>query len=294
MDKFLKPRCQHRHTAKSHPNCFINGVPKRLLAPILPKILVFDIETSPLQAYVFQSQVWNARISDDAVLSQWFMLSWAAKWLFDTEIMADGLTGREALKEDDKRISKSLWKLLNEADIVIAHNGDRFDVPNLNTRFVVNGLNRPAPYQSIDTLKVAKKQFGFTHNSLNALAKVFGFDVKLETDFELWKRCVAGDEEALVYMKDYNKGDVQLLEDVYLKLRPWINSHPNIGLYLLSDGEVCPNCGSSEISWVKGKYYYTQTSRFPVYTCKCGAYGRSRKSDLSKEVSKKLGVGLAR
>jgi len=296
LGNLMKPRCTHRHTAKSHPNCFVDGVPRHMLKEDvrLPKILVFDIETSPVQAYVWQKSVWGGNVSEGQVISEWFMLTWAAKWLYDEEVMSDGLTSKEALKEDDKRIVKSLWKLLDEADIVVAHNGVGFDIPNMFTRFIVNDVLPPSPFQNIDTLKVARRQFGFTHNNLNALARVFGFEAKLDTDFELWKSCISGDAEALTYMREYNVGDVDTLEKIYLKLRPWITSHPNLGLYLLSDGAVCPACGSKEITWANDKYYYTQTSRFPIYTCKCGAYGRSRKSDITKEIRASLTVGLAR
>jgi hypothetical protein len=288
-------RCKHRHSAMSHPKCylkFLRGDAETVVK--LPKVLLFDIETSPLQAFIFQKSVWKTNVGADQVISEWFMLTWSAKWLFSTEIMTDRLTGKEAIKEDDGRIVKSLWKLLDEADIIIAHNGDSFDVPNMNTRFIVHGLPPTSPYQTIDTMLVARKQFGFTHNSLNGLAKVFGFDPKMETDFELWKRCVAGEEEALAYMQKYNNGDVTLLEDVYLKLRPWIRSHPNLGLYANSDTAVCPNCFGTNLTWVDDKFYYTQTGKYPVFQCECGAFGRSRTSVLSKEARKGLVVGLAK
>ena len=288
-------RCKHRHSAMSHPKCyekFLRGEDNGEAR--LPKVLLFDIETSPLQAFVFQKSVWKTNIGADQVISEWFMLTWSAKWLFDDTIMSERLTGKEARAEDDSRLVKSLWSLLNEADIVIAHNGDHFDVPNMNTRFIVHNLPPTSPYQTIDTMLVARKQFGFTHNSLNGLGKLFGFEPKMETDFELWKKCVAGNDDALAYMEKYNKGDVELLEDIYLKLRPWIKSHPNLGLYVESDGAICPNCGSEELNWTK-KYYFTQTGKYATFRCSnCGAFGRSRTTVLSKEIRKGLVVGLAK
>jgi RNase P subunit RPR2 len=258
-----------------------------------PNVLLFDIETSPLKAYVFQKSVWRTNVGSDQVISEWFMLTWSAKWLFSDDVMSNKLSSDEAKKEDDSRLVKSLWNLLDKADIVIAHNGDGFDIPNMNTRFIIGNLPPPSPYQTIDTMLIARKQFGFTHNSLSALARVFGFPPKVETDFELWKRCVDGDEEALKYMQEYNIGDVDLLERVYLKLRPWIRNHPNIGLYIDSKESVCPNCGSSELTPLEGKYHFTQVSKFPLFTCNsCHAYGRVRTSDVSKEVRKNLTVGL--
>lgn len=291
----VKFRCKHRHSAITHPRCFLRHLAEmERLDGVLPKVLVFDIETSPLQAYVWQQNVWKANIPETNVISEWFMLTWSAKWLYDDTVMSDRLTGTEALNEDDHRIVKGLWELLDKADIVISHNGDRFDVPNMNTRFIVNDLPPTSPYQSIDTVRIARKQFGFTHNNLNALARVFGFPAKLDTNFELWKRCVAGEEKALREMEVYNQGDVELLEKVYIKLRPWIKSHPNLALYTLSDGTICPNCGSDEIKWLPDKFYYTMTNRYPIFVCKCGAYGRSRFGDTDKEFRKTLGVSVAR
>lgn len=291
-----QPRCVHRHTIKTHPNCFYKGGTPKITRDgklTLPRILVFDIETSPLRAYIWQKEVWNARVGEDQVLSQWFMLTWSAKWLFGTEIMSERLTPQEATAEDDSRIVRDLWKLLDNSDIVIAHNGGRFDVPNMNTRFIVNNLPPTAPYQVIDTVLIARKQFGFTHNNLNALAKVFGLPTKKEMAFEDWKRCIGGDPEALKKMEIYNRGDVELLEEVYLKIRPWIRPHPNLGLYIDSDESICSNCGSTNLE-MTDKFYYTSAGKYSLYKCECGAYIRVRNNSISKTKKEKLLVPVAK
>lgn len=260
----------------------------------LPKVLIFDIETSLLEAYVYQKSVWKANIGDDQVISQWFMLTWSAKWLFDDKVMSARLSRKEALDEDDTRIVGDLWNLFDEADIIIAHNGGNFDIPNMNTRFVVNGFPPPSSYQMIDTLKVARKEFGFTHNSLNALARVFEIDGKIETNFELWKRCKRGEDKALREMETYNKKDVTILEAVYLKVRPWIKSHPNVGLFVSADEKNCPYCGSEEVV-TDGNHYYTMTGKYETYVCtKCGGVSRGRTTVVNKEQRKNLIVSTAR
>jgi hypothetical protein len=265
---------------------------RKVAKMLAPKILILDIETTPLEAYVWQTQVWKARISDDFVISKWFMLTWSAKWLMDPEVMSMRLTGSEVKVEDDSRIVKELWKLLDEADIVIAHNGDKFDIPNINTRFITSGLFPTKPYQTIDTLRIAQKQFGFTHNSLNALAKQFGFDPKIDTDFDLWKRCKNGNDDALKEMEVYNRHDVELLEEVYIKLRPWVKSHPNLGLYMETEYEVCPNCGGDHL--VDVGTYYTQVGRYAAFRCDCGAIGRRRINLVSKEQRSSLTISIAK
>lgn len=258
----------------------------------LPRVLLLDIETTPLEAFVWQMQVWKARVNDEAVISRWFMLTWSAKWLFSNEIMSMRLSGEEVKNEDDNRIVAGIWKILNEADIVIAHNGDNFDIPNINTRFIVNGLSPTKPYSTIDTLRIAQKQFGFSHNSLNALARVFGLPEKIDTDFDLWKRCKNGSDDALAEMELYNRHDVEVLEEVYLKIRPWIKSHPNLALYTEFEGEMCSNCGSTKL--IPHGHYYTQTGKYQTLRCECGAYGRRRTSVLTKEKRKNLLIGVAK
>jgi DNA polymerase III epsilon subunit-like protein len=176
-----------------------------------------------------------------------------------------------------------MWHLLDQADIVIAHNGDNFDMPNLNTRFLFHGFPPPSYYKTIDTFKVAKAQFGFTHNNLDGIAKFLGIPGKSKTDFQLWKACMFGDEEALAYMLEYNKQDVIVEEAVYLKLRPYIRNHPNYNLYIDSENPVCPTCGGTHLTHV-GYYYYTPTGKYKDYRCDtCGALSRERKSVLENK-----------
>jgi len=260
----------------------------------MPKILVFDIETTPLEAFIWQKQVWKANVSEDKIISEWFMLTWSAKWLFDDKVLSDRLTGKEAIAENDQRITASLWELFDKADILIAHNGGNFDVPNMNTRFVVNGLPPPSSYQIIDTLKIARKEFGFTHNSLNALARVFKVGSKIETNFDLWKDSKRGSNKALIEMEIYNRKDVTVLEEVYLKLRPWIKSHPNVGLFVEDEGHLCPYCGHDVVE-LDGNHYYTMVGKFPTYVCqKCGGVSRGRTSAFDKDKRKNLIVSVAR
>ena len=258
----------------------------------IPKVLLLDIETTPMEVFVWGLFVPGKRISHENIIKSWNCVSWSAKWLFSSEVMSDVLTPEESRKRDDRRILKSVWKLLEDADIVIGHNGDKFDIPRLNTRFILNGMHQPTPYQTIDTLKVSRK-FSFASNRLDYLGDLVRRKGKVKTDFKLWTRCVAGDREALDYMVAYNREDVLLLEEVYVWLRPWIKSHPNMGLYIDSDKEVCGNCGSDDIEW--GGTYATSVNKYSAFRCNnCKTTGRCRISALSKEKRKQLTTTLAR
>jgi len=246
-----------------------------------PKILLLDIETAPLKAFVWR--LWKQDIYIDQIISEWFMISWAAKWLYSDKIMGEVLTPEEIKREDDKSIVTSLWYLLDEADIVIAHNGDSFDVPKLKTRFLFHELPPPSFYQTIDTKKVAYKEFGFSSNKLDFIARFLGIGEKMDTNMDLWVKCLEGDGESLWYMLHYNKHDVEILEQVYLKLRPYIKNHPNYNLYIDSEERVCPTCGGTHLTHV-GYYYYTPTGKYKDFRCEdCGALARERKTVLENK-----------
>lgn len=78
-----------------------------------PKILIFDIETAPLKSYVWR--IWKENINplNGQLQSEWFMLTWSAKWLLEHGVMSDALTPEEIVKEDDSRITKSMYDLFN-------------------------------------------------------------------------------------------------------------------------------------------------------------------------------------
>lgn len=257
----------------------------------IPKILIFDLETAPLKGYVWSR--WQQNVYPAQLVSDWFLLTWSAKWLYSSEIMSGKLTSKEVFAENDKRIVKKLWKLVDEADIIIAHNGDRFDVPKLNSRFLVNGLKPPSAYKTIDTLKTARSQFGFSSNALAELGKILGLGGKLSTGFELWAKCMNGDEDAIAYMQKYNDQDVVLLEEIYLALRPYMRSHPNSAVYN-DDAELkCSLCGSTHIH--NEGFYYTNTAKFNQYRCdSCSGLSRGRVNVFSKEKKKSLLTSIPR
>lgn len=257
----------------------------------LPKILVFDIETLPMEIYVWG--LYKQRPTIDQIIKDWSVLSWSAKWLFDSKVMSDVVTAKEAINRDDKRVLTGLWKLMDEADILVAHNGKRFDCRKVNARFIVHGWKPPMSYHLIDTRIEANKHFAFSSAKLAWLTQLFKLEEKWKTEYELWTRSAQGDQEAIDYIHRYGCQDVVALEDLYVELRPWIKSHPNYGLYVDTDKEVCPNCGESKLKW-RG-YYYTPAGRFRAFRCNtCGAVGRSRFSDLSKAEKKKLTISVAR
>jgi len=203
-----------------------------------PKVLIFDIETAPNLAYV-----WGKYEQDViAFKSEWHLLSVAYKWLGESEIHCVTIEG----KKDDRKLAKTLRDLFDKADVVIAHNGDAFDIKKARARFAYHGLKPPSQFATVDTYKVAKRYFNFNSNKLNDLGQYFRLGEKVKhTGFDLWLGCMRNDKASWKLMQKYNKQDVVLLEKVYQKLLPWMDRHPNMAL--LQDKQGCPKCGSVKV-----------------------------------------------
>jgi hypothetical protein len=207
------------------------------------------------------------------------MLSYSAKWLFDSKIHSGVLTPQEALAKDDSRIARELWKLFDQADVLIGHNILGFDLPKAQTRFLLNKLAPPAPFRVIDTLKVAQQNFRFASNKLDYIGQLIRNKGKIHTEYQLWLRCLEGDAKSLNDMLVYNREDVLLLEEAYVFLRPYIKNHPNMAIYQESIEPTCPTCGSTNID--ECGHYTTSVNRYLAFRCKdCGAICRSRSTDL--------------
>lgn len=254
-----------------------------------PKILLLDIETSPMLSYVWA--LFSEQGGLPMLKKDWNILSWAAKWYGEDKIMQ--MDQRKAKNiEDEKAILKGMWKLLDEADIVITHNGDKFDLKKLNTRFVKFDLGKPSPYRSIDTLKIARKHFSFTSNKLEYLAEFLKCKFKKMKSKKfpgvtMWDQCLARNPEAWKEMEAYNKQDVLTLEAVYDKLKPWDKT---INFSIFNAGNHICSCGSTELI-KKGTtdYSYTNHGYYQRYRCKsCGAPYTDKTNLLTPEQRKNM------
>jgi DNA polymerase elongation subunit (family B) len=236
------------------------------------KILIYDIETEPHVGYCWGK--WEQNILSFQTYGG--LLSVAYKWLGEKEVHC--IARPDFKDKTDKSLVKALHNLFDQADIVIAHNGDAFDQKMSNVRFINAGLTPPKPYVSIDTKKVAKKYFRFVSNSLNDLGKFLGLGTKTShTGFQMWLDCMAGKKEAWKLMIKYNKQDVVLLEKVYLKLLPWIDNHPNVAAEF-TQIHTCPKCGSNKLKSCGIRR--TKTASYRNYRClSCFGYTKSRKAE---------------
>lgn len=211
-----------------------------------PKIVIWDVENSHTVAAVFQLMN-NDYISHENVLQERYLISASWKLLGEKKVHSVSVLDDPKLfrkdPHNDRHVVETLHKVLSEADVIVAHNGDNFDIKLTEGRMLFHGLPALPPIPSIDTLKVAKSRLLLLSNKLDYLARFLGFGKKIPTRNELWLQVLQGDKKAIEEMVKYNKHDVVLLEKVFLKLQPYCANHINRQLFGL---EGCPRCGSKQ------------------------------------------------
>ena len=252
-----------------------------------PKILVFDLETAPIMAYTWG--LYDLRVGLNQIKEDWCILAWGAKWLnSDKTIYMDNSKNKDV--KDDKKLVEALWKLLDEADIVIAQNGDKFDIKKFNARAVIHGLPPVSPFKSTDTLKESRRVFSFTSHSLEYMSSKLNKKYKkLKHErypgFELWKAVLEGDKKAWADMKTYCIHDVLATEELYNTIQGWIRTQ-NLAAFFDDDKIRC-RCGSANV-YRKG-FVYTDTGKFQGYKCKdCGKRPKGKLNLLSLDKRKNL------
>ncbi len=239
----------------------------------MTKILIWDIETS--LAIVTSFSLYPKYIPHDSILKDWKIMGAAWKWHGEKEV--------HSCFKSEKAICKELHKALSTAEILVHHNGDKFDLRKLKTKLLQHGLPPLPKIPTIDTLKVAKKEFGFMSNRLDYIGKVLGLGGKKSTSEGLWMRALQGDKKAIDEMEVYCKRDVDLLDQVYIKMRPHISNHPNINVFREDVLEGCTRCGCTVLT--KYGYRYTSSGKKQRYKCSnCGAECGNKSNLTSTEI----------
>jgi uncharacterized protein YprB with RNaseH-like and TPR domain len=227
------------------------------------RVLVLDIETSPLVVYV-----WNLKdqfVGLNQVVQDWHIMAWSAKWLGEPASSIQYYDQRKLKAGNDLPILKPLWRLLDEADIVITQNGKAFDAKKINARFMLHGMKAPSPYRHLDTYLIAKRVASFTSHSLEYLSEKFCTKYKKLSHskfpgLSLWSECLKGNLAAWNEMKRYNIQDVLSTEELYQKIEAWVpQSMPN-------PAHLCPRRYAIKYGKKRGA-----DGLYQVYQCKkCG------------------------
>lgn len=227
------------------------------------KILLVDLELSYAIGYFFPSKR-EQYISARQIKNHQWCVCIAWKWAH--EVSTYTLSVKR--KGDDREIAKKLWKLFDESDVIVAHNGDAFDIKWANTLFIKHGLSPVSESKSIDTLKVARRYFNFAGNSLGDLLRYFKLGDKDEKPD--WQLLTEGDMSEIKKATKYCKVDVLGLEKIFVKLRPYIKNFPTLRAKKAMPTE-CDACGCKAIQkrgviWIGGRNLH----RMKCMNLECG------------------------
>ena len=244
--------------------------------------LFFDIETSYITARVWRTgKQW---VDAKSITSEKKIICACYKWQYEDKVHT--LMWDE--KQNDKKLLKELSKILGQADEIIAHNGDRFDIKELRTRCLIQGVPMFPKYRTLDTLKKARKYFNFHSNRLDYLGQTLEVGRKLDHEgIDMWIDVQEKkSKKALKKMADYCVQDVILLEDVFNVLMPYIDHNTNFSVLKGGSKWACPECASEKV-----KLSHTDTTpmgyvkRHMVCKCKKRYHisNRSYQSFLTKD-----------
>jgi len=232
------------------------------LASGTSRILILDIERLPGEARIWEPKT---RYVAARNFTKWpSLLCYAARWYgtrrpIFSAIWEEG--GKAAMVE-------SVWKLYDEADIVVGYNSIRFDNKHLRSDWLEAGLSPPRPWKDVD-LYAHVKQFGFESKSLDSVTRRLGRPGKLmHYDMDMAHAAAEGDVAAQRKLRRYNVGDIELTEWLYDRLRGWMPTHPHVGTF--GDDKRCPQCGSDDLELQPNKYRATIID-YALYRCNhCG------------------------
>lgn len=254
-----------------------------------PKIVLWDIETTHNIAAIFR--LFEDYTNHENLLQERYIVSASWKELGKEKVHSvstlDDPKRYKRNPHDDRFVCETLHRVLSEADVIVAHNGDSYDIKFTEGRMLANGLSPLPPIPSIDTLKVAKSRLLLNSNKLDYLARLLGFGKKVKTENQWWLDILNGGTkaaQAIKKMVKYNKHDVVLLEKVFLKLRPYCANHINRALF---GGSGCPRCGSKH---VQSRGTHKAISRtYARFQCQgCGGWFRTTKPAMSQPTTRIL------
>jgi len=231
------------------------------------KRLFIDIETSPNIVLSWRTG-YKINITHDSILQERAII--CACWKWEGQ---DKVHHSQWIRGNDENVVKAVVKVMLEADEIVGHNGDRFDVPWINTRALMLGLPPVPQWKTVDTLKIAKKHFYFNSNKLDYIASVLLGTKKDKTEFDMWKAILLNNSEtAMKRMVKYCKKDTALLEKVYQKLVPYATPKSHVGALYGEERWVCPWTGSDNVIKSKTRTTSRGTVQHQMQSKETGGY----------------------
>jgi len=232
-----------------------------------PKVLFWDIETKPVRFWAWRTGKQYLGHEQIVAGERFDIICICYKWAHESKVHE---LSWNIKTQDSTSMINAFTKIIESADIAVAHNGDSFDMRQVNTQRLLKNL---APIDwpvSDDTLKAFRKHFYLPSYKLDYIASLLEGVGKDRMGFQDWIDIVEKkDPAALRKMIKYCKKDVLLLDSIYKKAKRFFKPKIHVGILNGLAKTTCPSCGSSR-SCSKGVMIGT-TFKSQRRTCKdCG------------------------
>jgi hypothetical protein len=235
----------------------------------MPKILIWDLETAGTNAFC---------------ADYGYMVCFGYKWLGDAKARCislldypgDGKWPKGC--QDDTNLLKAGLKIMEEADLLVAHYGDRFDRKFFESRLLRAGL-RPIPMtRQADTCLIARAKLKLSSNRLDNLAKFLRVKTRKMSKGDGWPNwwmgALRGDKPSIRKMAVYCAQDVQCLEECFVAMRHLIPNKYLINMNIGKNRSVCVACGK-DVQY-RGTYF-SEKKLFRRFQCRrCGKWGHDK------------------
>jgi len=190
--------CKHGHLYAEHPACYLAEYEPNL------KVGFLDIETSNLKA-------------DFGI-----MLSYCIKEAGNKTILGRSITETELRKKVlDKSLVKECIDDIGKFNLIVTYYGTKFDIPFIRSRALYWKLDFPkfGSHNHKDVYYMVRNRLCIHRNRMEDAARLIDIKGKTHIDGYYWITALTGDKEALKYILDHNKADVEVLEEVYYKMK---------------------------------------------------------------------------
>lgn len=248
-----------------------------------PKIVLFDLETLPDPEAVYDRLpsigAWPGRTFKAELHT---ILCFGYKIYGQEEAHSINAWDVGFNSADDSVVVQMAYDILHDADEIVTHNGKSFDLKVINTRLMYYGMPPLDPkIKHVDTKIVLKSKLSLYSNSLAEAAKFFGIEDKMHwgNKWATWKRFAFGrdTQQDRRIMDEYCKQDVEVLEQLYEKVRPF-HGTGSVNKQQWYGDHACPSCGSENVH-CNGTRRNTKTVYQRFLCNNCGTSFKGEKID---------------
>jgi hypothetical protein len=253
------------------------------------KRLFWDVETSPNVMYSWRAG-YKLNLGPENIVHERAMICNCFKFEGSEDIGS-----LEWDFGDDQSMIEEFAYVSKEADELVAHNGDKFDIRWFNARNLIHGLPPLPDYKTVDTCAIAKRKFYLNSYKLDYLANLLLGEGKVKTEFNLWKEIslpvmitemakqVNGEvkipkdmmdhyKRSMNFMVEYCKRDVVILEKVFEKLQPYYKQKTHAGVAAGKERWTCMVCTSENVKLTKTRPTPMGMIQRQMYCKDCGKY----------------------